>query len=100
MKKSKDYQEYLINSLKDPEEAAEYLNAALEENNPKIFLLALRNVVEALGGVATVAKKSKLNRENLYRILSKQGNPALDSLGGILKAVGLKLAIAPSHYSY
>ncbi len=92
MVKTKDYQDYLIKSLKDSKEAAAYLNAALEEA-PKVFLLALRNVVEAWGGIGAVSKKTKLNRENLYKMLSKKGNPALYSLENVLKALGLKLSV-------
>lgn len=44
-----DYHDELIKSLQDPEEAREYLNAALMDEDPRIFLLALRNVVEAQG---------------------------------------------------
>lgn len=47
MKASKNYQESLLASLRDPEEAAEYLNAALEEGDEQLFLLALSNVAEA-----------------------------------------------------
>lgn len=63
------------------------------EEESKVFLLALRNVVEAWGGVGEVSKKTKLNRVNLYRILSKKGNPELGSLENILKALGLKLSV-------
>ena len=59
MKKSNEYQPNLIQSLKDPREAEEYLNAALEEDDPELFLLALRNVAEAQGGVAQLAEKKK-----------------------------------------
>jgi len=43
------YQEDLIEALKDPREAAAYLNAAMEEGDRELFLLALRNVAEAHG---------------------------------------------------
>ena len=93
MKRTKSYQDYLIKSLKDPDEAAEYLNAALQDGDSQIFLLALRNVAQALGGLSRIAKKTKLNRASLYRMLSKKGNPELYSLGSLLKVLGLKLAV-------
>ncbi|OGQ05365.1 MAG: putative addiction module antidote protein [Deltaproteobacteria bacterium RIFCSPLOWO2_12_FULL_44_12] len=93
MRTSVSYQKYLIEELKDPEEAAAYLDAALEENDPELFLLALRNVAEAHGGISKLASKTKLNRENLYRMLSKQGNPELYSLTALLEAMGFKLNI-------
>ena len=55
MAKSKSYQNNLIESLKDPTEAAEYLNAALEDGEAEVFLLALRDVVDSYGGVGKLA---------------------------------------------
>jgi probable addiction module antidote protein len=93
MKKSKAYQADLIENLRDVGEAEEYLNAALEEDDPELFLLALRNVAEAQGGVAQLAEKAKLNRESLYKILSERGNPELRSLDALLHALGFRLAV-------
>lgn len=95
MSKKANYHEDLIESLKDPEEAIGYLQAALEESDmPEVFLLALRNVAEARG-MSKLARDAHLNRENLYRMLSKEGNPALGSLYSILNALGLKLSVEP-----
>jgi probable addiction module antidote protein len=94
MRKSTAYQTDLIESLRDAQEAEEYLNAALEENDPELFLRALRNVAEAQGGVASVAEKTKLNRESLYRMLSERGNPEFRSLEALLHALGFRLAVA------
>ena len=94
MKKSSGYQANLIETLKDAREAEEYLNAALEEDDPELFLLALRNVAEAQGGVAQLADKTKLNRESLYRMLSERGNPEFRSLDALLHALGFRLAVA------
>ena len=86
------YVEGLMDSLKNPEEAAAYLNTALEDGSQEVFLMALRDVAEARG-ISRIARKAKLNRENLYRVLSKKGNPQLASLRSILKSVGLELAV-------
>jgi probable addiction module antidote protein len=93
MTKSKPYQEYLIETLQNPREAEAYLNAALEEEDPELFLLALRNVAEAQGGVAQLAEKAKLNRESLYKMLSERGNPELRSLDALLHALGFRLTV-------
>jgi len=93
VKKSKAYHPDLIESLRDAREAEEYLNAALEEGDPELFLLALRNVAEAQGGVAQLAEKAKLNRKSLYKILSERGNPELKSLDALLNALGFRLAV-------
>ncbi len=91
-----DYHETLLEALKDPEEAEGYLNACLMDEDPRVFLSALKNVLQAQGGDMTnLAKKADLNRENLYRILSKKGNPKLTSIIAILNAVGLQLAVQP-----
>lgn len=87
-----NYETGLKASLTDPEEAAAYLNAALEENDQEIFLLALRDITEARG-FSRVAQDASLNRENLYRMLSPAGNPQLSSLNTLLHSLGLRLAI-------
>ena len=95
MAKSKSYQNHLIESLKDPTEAAEYLSVALEDGEPEVFLLALRDVVDSYGGMGKLAESTSLNRENLYRMLSTKGNPEFFSLSTVLDAVGFRLAVEP-----
>jgi len=90
---TKDYRESLLQSLQDPQEAAAYLTAALDEGERATFLLALRDVAEARG-ISALAAKAQLNRENLYRMLSEHGNPQLDSLTALLNALDLRLAVA------
>lgn len=90
-----DYQRDLIEALKDPAEAAAYLNAALEEGDKEAFLLALRNIAEANGGMKAVAEKAHLNRESLYRTLSRKGNPEIRTLFNLLHGVGLRLSVTP-----
>lgn len=92
-KKCDDYHKDLISDLKDPDFALEYLKASLEEDDvPEVFLLALRNVVEA-NSFSKLSKRTKLNRENLYKMLSNKGNPEFYSLCSILKALKLKLSV-------
>jgi probable addiction module antidote protein len=69
------------------------LNAAIEEGDRGLFLLALRHIAEAHGGISTIAEKAHLNRENLYRMLSKRGNPEIKSLLTLLHAMGLALTV-------
>jgi len=95
MKSAKRYQDVLIQDLKNPEEAAGYLNAVLEEGDYRLFLVALRNVAEAHGGMLALSKKAKLSRPNLYRMLSKTGRPEIQSIHRILKSFGLALSIEP-----
>ena len=94
----RNYQEFLVESLKEPEAASLYVNAALEEEDAAVLLLALRNVVEA-SGFAKVSKDTGLNREGLYRMLSGKGNPRLTSLQVLLDSLGLKLSVEPKKAS-
>ena len=78
---------------KDPEFAAEYLKAALEDDDePRALLIALRHLAQALG-IAKVAKAAGVERESLYRALSAHGNPRLSTLVAVTKAIGLKLTV-------
>lgn len=86
------YEETLIDDLRDPAEAAAYLEAAMEETDPAVFLLALRQVVQARGMTA-VARKARLGRESLYKTLSEEGNPELRTLNRVLHAMGLRLSV-------
>jgi probable addiction module antidote protein len=92
---SVSYREDLIRRLKDPKFAAGYLSKCLEDDEAT-FLVALRDVAEAHGGIRLLAKKTDLNREHLFRMLSKSGNPGLHSLRQLVGAVGLKLTLQPA----
>jgi len=89
------HDEFMRNELRnDLEFAAEYLRAALEEEDePKVLLIALRRIAEARGGIAQVAKAAGVERESLYRALSPRGNPRLSTLVAVTRAVGLKLTV-------
>jgi len=89
------YEPWLIERLKNPAEAAAYLEAVLDEGDQAAIMLALRHVAQAQGGVAKVARKARLTREATYKILSKGGNPELRSLSAVLKATGLRIAVKP-----
>jgi len=95
MKRTSAYHDELMESLKNPQEAAEYLNAALADPNQEVFLLALRDVIAARGGMSKLAGQATLNRVSLYRSLSKRGNPELRTLSRMLAELGLSLAIKP-----
>jgi probable addiction module antidote protein len=95
MKNSIAFEKVLHSQLEDPAQAAEYLNACFEEG-PEVFLQGLRDVVEANGGVSKTASTTSLNRESLYRLLSKRGNPRLASLTAVLSSLGLKLSFSPA----
>lgn len=93
MSKSISYKKSLVERLKNPKEAAAYLNAALEDEDIRVFLVALRDVAEAHGGISCLAKETDLNRESLYRTLSPQGNPTISNLFLMLDAFGLEFNV-------
>jgi probable addiction module antidote protein len=95
VKPSTSYHDDLLHRLKDPEFAAGYLSKCLEDDEAT-FLVALRDVAEAHGGLRRLSKKTRLNREHLFRMLSKSGNPHLHSLRQLVGAVGLKLTLQPA----
>ena len=93
MKRAVKFESVLKDHLCEPEQAAKYLTACYEEG-PEVFLQGLRDVVEAQGGMSHAARLAGLNRESLYRQLSRRGNPSLTSLNALLAALGLKLRFA------
>lgn len=92
-KKSLSYEAYLMDSLKDPNEAEGYLKAVLEEGDIEVFLIALHHVIQANGGVSKLATKTHKSRSSLYKALSKRGNPYFKNITEILKALGMHLSI-------
>jgi len=78
----------------DPEFAAEYLKAAMEDTDePKVLLIALRRITEARGRFTRIAKAAGIERESLYRALSARGNPRLSTLIAVVEAIGLRLTV-------
>jgi probable addiction module antidote protein len=79
--------------LKTQKDIVAYLNAALEDGEPAVLLEALRNVAQAKGGMGALAKAAGVSRESLYRTLSRRGNPKIDTIMELLRALGLKLTV-------
>ncbi|HXA81490.1 MAG TPA: addiction module antidote protein [Methylomirabilota bacterium] len=96
-KASRSHDDAIVRRLRnDPEFAAEYLRAALEDaDEPRVLLLALRHLAQARG-IAKIAKAAGVQRESLYRALSADGNPRLSTLVAVTKAIGLKLTVEPA----
>jgi probable addiction module antidote protein len=96
MKPTSPFSESRIAMLQsDPVLAAEYLEECLEEGGIELFKVALRHVAEArLGGMSALSKATELNREALYRSLSEDGNPSLDTLTKVLGAMGMRIAVS------
>jgi probable addiction module antidote protein len=80
--------------LKTPKQRAAYLEAAFEDGDPALIANALGDVARAMG-MADVAKETGVTREGLYKALSGKGDPRLSTLAGVVKAMGLRLAVRP-----
>lgn len=90
-----DYTPQLLEDLKDPAEAAAYIEAAIQEGDRDGLLMAMRQVAAANGGMASIAAQTGLSRESLYRAFSKRGNPTVSTLSSVLAATGLRLSVQP-----
>lgn len=99
MAKLINFKDTLTEDLKNSDYARDYLSIALEEyekdKDSRAFLTALRDVAEARGGLGQLARKTNLNRENLYKVLSSKGNPRLDTIESLLHGLGYRLDIQP-----
>ncbi|USZ49075.1 DNA-binding protein [Halomonas sp. DN3] len=89
----KSHDDAVIEMLcEDPDMAVDYLRTAFDELDQEgggsAFLMALRHVVEARGGMMVVAERAAVSRESLYRALSK-GNPTLSTMTAVIKATGI-----------
>ena len=82
----------VVDFLDSDEAMVEYLNIALETNDPKYFTKALGNVARAKG-MSSISDASGLGRQSLYRALSDEGNPRIDTLFKVLDTLNIRLAI-------
>ncbi|MDP4021549.1 putative addiction module antidote protein [Methylobacterium sp. NEAU 140] len=81
--------------LQDEASIAAYIEAVLEDGDPSLVAAAIGDVARA-HGMAQIAAETGRSRESLYRALSEKGNPQLDTLMGVLKAIGLRLSVRPA----
>ena len=98
-KKYQKFQDYLVEKLQKPKEAKAFLDAAIveleEDGDVEAFLLALRYLAEAKGGISQLSDKSHLNRQNLYKILTGKTVPKFDTTVSILNGLGYRFKIEP-----
>jgi len=93
--RDKSYDESLTAALLDPVEAAAYLEAVIEMDDPAALLLALRQVAKS-HGMAEVARRAELGEKTLFKALSENGNPTITTVHKVLHAVGLRLSVTPA----
>ncbi len=91
----KDYGDFLQERLKDPELAIAYLNEALQDEDQNVFLLALKDVLDAQNqDVSAFVKKAHISRQSFYRMLSKQGNPRWNNITSLIGTMGLQVHLS------
>ena len=95
MNQTLSHRDYLMKHFAAPAEASAYLNSVAEDGDIKFLLKAIRDVVEAQGGVGVLAEKTKLSRTTLYKTLSETGNPAVSTLDAILAVYGIRIGFFP-----
>ncbi|PIZ23818.1 MAG: putative addiction module antidote protein [Comamonadaceae bacterium CG_4_9_14_0_8_um_filter_57_21] len=81
--------------MKDPAQAAAYIEAVIELDDPAALLVALRQVAKA-HGMAEVARRANVGDKTLFKALSASGNPTLATVHKVLAAVGLRLTVTPA----
>lgn len=89
------FDDYMVESMKDPAQAAAYIEAVIELDDPAALLVALRQVAKA-HGMAEVARRANVGDKTLFKALSASGNPTLATVHKVLAAVGLRLTVTPA----
>lgn len=95
-RRDSSFDDHLAETLKDPAEAAAYVEASLELEDMDALLVALRHVAKA-HGMADVARRAELGEKTLFRALGRDDNPTLATMQKVLHAMGLRLSVAPLH---
>ena len=83
---------YLDETLKSPKEAAGFIQAAIEDNDPDFFIQALSRVIR-VHGMSHLADETGIARQSLYQMTSADGNPTLKNVNKILDQLGLELTV-------
>ena len=95
-KKITSWDDYMKNTLNNNNEALSYLKLALtdyeKDGDTRALMLAIKRIAEANGGISNLAKKTKLNRQNLYRIFANEISPGFDTMTKILRALGIVIS--------
>jgi len=93
MAKSSFHGDVMVQFIKeDTDFALVYLHQAFieiyEDGGYEAFVLALRHVIEAKGGMTAIAKRAGMSRESLYKSLSPKGNPSFPRVAAVVPATG------------
>lgn len=78
--------------LDSPQAIAAYVEAAFEDGDPALIAAVIGDVARARG-MTQLAKDAGISRETIYKAFSEGGNPTLETLTGVIRALGLKLSV-------
>jgi len=81
-----------IDTLTSPEAERAYLEAAFEDGDPALIAAAIGDIARARG-ISQIARDAGLSREVMYKSFRKEGNPTLETLASVVKALGFKLTV-------
>ena len=97
LKQTTSFRDDLLKDLTDTEFAMYYLEAALadykEDGNTESLWMALRDVVEAHGGIGTLAQRTQTDPQHLNDIFTSKQKPRLDNLQSILSGLGFQIRL-------
>lgn len=94
MAKGKNFQQDLIEQLKDPKFASAYIMEVMQTGDSAYLIKAMNNIVKA-HGTSKISRSTRLTRQALYKMFSPKGNPSLQSVQSVLEAVGLTFCVVP-----
>lgn len=83
----------VVDFLNTDEEMQEYLNAALEEGDPKFLFIALGDIARAKN-ISQLSRETGISREGIYKALSGEGNPSFNTIFKIIQALGLQIQVS------
>lgn len=87
----------VANHLRSPEEMAAYLEASIiESDGDASFVAKALGDIARVKGMTEIASETGLGRESLYKSLSADGNPQLDTILRVAKALGLEFSVRPA----
>ena len=93
MKRKKiNFKQDFYKELENAEAAEAHLNDAMKSGEASTILLAIKDLAK-VSGVVEISKKTGIQREHLYTILSEHGNPTLDNFNAIMDALGYELQV-------
>lgn len=94
-KELKEFKKHFAKKLSNPDYAIAYLNEALADEDKRVFLVALKNVIEAYEeNKSDLAKENNISRSTIYRMLSEKGNPRWNNITSLVDAMDLQINIS------